>query len=146
MNFVAAPPVIEEPALDLTPLVGTFWYLSAFGPTPILPGMEITARFDINDDGVTGEISGSGGCNAYNATIGQNFVIGPIASTQKACQGQVMDQETAYFAWLGSAYGFNRAGDQLLISTADGVLTFNSTPILDQTRELQNTNWYLISY
>ncbi|MFN2105389.1 MAG: META domain-containing protein, partial [Candidatus Promineifilaceae bacterium] len=152
MNFVAVPPVIEEPepALDLTPLAGTFWYLSALDNTPILPGTEITAGFSINEDGVTGEISGSGGCNAYNAGIGapfgQNFVIGPIASTQKACQGQVMDQETAYFAWLGSAYGFNRAGDQLLISTADGVLTFNSTPILDQTRELQNTNWYLISY
>ena len=44
------------------------------------------------------------------------------------------------------AYGFDRAGDQLLISTANGVLTFNSTPILDQTRELQNVTWYMVSY
>ena len=146
MNFVAIPPEIEEPALDLTPLAGTFWYLSALGDNPILAGTEITAGFDINEDGMTGEISGSGGCNAYNATIGENFAIGPIANTQKACQQPVMDQEANYFAWLGTAYGFDRAGDQLLISTANGILTFNSAPILDQARELQNKTWYLISY
>jgi heat shock protein HslJ len=146
MNFVATQPEVEGPALDLTPLAGTFWYLSAIGDSPIVPGTEITAGFEINEGGVTGEISGSGGCNAYNAAIGENFVIGPIASTKKACQGPVMEQETTYFAWLSSAYGYDRAGDQLLIPTANGVLTFNSTPILDQSRDLQNTTWYLISY
>ena len=55
-------------------------------------------------------------------------------------------QESAYFTWLSTAYGFDRAGDQLLVSTANGVLTFNSTPILDQTRELQNMTWYMVSY
>ena len=146
MNFVATQPEITEPALDLTPLADTFWYLSAMGDTPILPGTEITAGFAVNEDGVTGEISGSGGCNAYNAALGENFTVGAITSTKKACPQPVMDQETAYFAWLSGAYGFDRAGDQLLISTANGVLTFNSTPILDQARELQNTTWYLISY
>lgn len=146
LNFVAIPPEVEETALDLTPLAGTFWYLSAIGDTPILAGTEITAGFDINEDGVTGEISGSGGCNGYNAVIGENFMIGPIASTKKACQQPVMEQENVYFNWLSTAYGFDRAGDQLLIPTANGVLTFNSTPILDQSRELQNTTWYLISY
>ncbi len=146
MNFVATQPDVEGPALDLTPLAGTFWYLSAIGDTPIVPGTEITAGFEIDEGGVTGQISGSGGCNAYNAALGENFTVGPIASTKKACQAAVMDQETTYFAWLSSAYGFDRAGDQLLVPTASGVLTFNSTPILDQVRELQNTTWYLISY
>jgi heat shock protein HslJ len=146
MNFVATQPDVEGPALDLTPLTGTFWYLSAMGDTPILAGTEITAGFDIKEDGVTGEISGSGGCNAYNAALGENFAVGAIASTKKACPPPVMDQENAYFAWLSSAYGFDRAGDQLLIPTSNGVLTFSSTPVLDQSRELQNTTWYLISY
>jgi heat shock protein HslJ len=146
MNFVAMPPEVEEPVLDLTPLAGTFWYLSAIGDTPILAGTEITAGFDINEDGVTGEISGSGGCNGYNAAIGENFTVSPIASTKKVCQQPVMDQENTYFTWLSTAYGYDRAGDQLLIPTANGVLTFNSTPILDQSRELQNKTWYLISY
>ncbi len=146
MNFVATQPDVEESALDLMPLAGTFWYLSAIGDTAILAGSEVTAGFEIDESGVTGEISGTGGCNAYNAAIGENFTVGPIASTQKACQAAVMEQETTYFAWLSTAYGYDRAGDQLLIPTANGVLTFNSTPILDQSRELQNTTWYLISY
>lgn len=145
LNFAATVPPVPE-ALDLTPLNNTFWYLSAIGETLILPGSEITAAFTIDEGGKTGTMSGSGGCNGYNAPIGENFVIGSIASTQKACEQAVMDQESQYFAWLQSAYGYNRAGDQLLISTTNGVLTFNSTPILDQSRELQNITWYGLSY
>ena len=145
LNFVATHPEVED-VLDLTPLDNTFWYLSAMDDNPILPGTEITAGFQINDDGVTGEVSGSGGCNGYNAAIGENFNIGPIASTRKACAQPVMNQESSYFSWLQTAYGFDRAGDQLLVSTANGVLTFNSTPILDQAHELQNITWYMISY
>ncbi|MFN2135837.1 MAG: META domain-containing protein, partial [Candidatus Promineifilaceae bacterium] len=150
MNFVATQPEIEPepevPALDLTPLAGTFWYLSAMGDTPILSGTEITAAFEVNEDGVTGAVSGSAGCNAYNADIGPNFAVGPVATTQKACEPAVMSQESTYLTWLGSAYDFDRAGDQLLVSTANGVLIFNSSPILDQARELQNGTWYVISY
>ena len=145
LNFVATQPPVDE-VLDLTPLDNTFWYLSAIGDKPILPGTEVTAQFDVNDDGVSGEMSGSGGCNAYNTAIGENFAIGPIASTRRACEQVVMEQESTYFAWLQSAYDYDRAGDQLLISTANGVLTFNSTPVLDQAHELQNVTWYLVSY
>ncbi len=146
LNFEATQPEIGEETVDLTPLAGTFWYLSAFGDNPVLPGTEITAGFNINEDGITGDVSGSGGCNAYNASIGPNFSVAPIASTKKACQQAVGQQESSYFTWLQSAYGFDRAGNQLLISTANGILTFNSTPILDQANELQNITWYLISY
>ncbi|MCA9990251.1 MAG: META domain-containing protein [Pseudomonadales bacterium] len=147
LNFVATqpPPVVGE-ALDLTPLQGTFWYLSAIGDSTTRPGTEITAQFDINDDGTTGAISGSGGCNGYNAAIGENFAVGPIASTARACDQPVMDQESTYFTWLQTAYAFNRAGDQLLLSTASGILTFNSRPVLDQAHLLVNRTWYLLSY
>jgi heat shock protein HslJ len=145
LNFVATPPPVEE-VLDLTPLANTFWYLASIGEQPILPGAEVTAQFAINEDGVTGAMSGSGGCNAYQADIGQNFVISPIATTQKACDQAVMDQESTYLAWLGTAYTYDRAGDQLLIPTANGVLTFHSQPILDQRHLLQNVTWHLVSY
>jgi len=145
LNYVATQPVIEGEAMDLTPLQGTFWYLSAIGDTQIIPGSEITAGFVINEDGVTGEVSGSGGCNGYNAPIGENFVIGPIASTQKLCEEAITEQEGGYFDWLSKAYDYDRAGDQLLISTANGVLTYNSTPILDQANELVNKTWYLVT-
>ena len=146
LNFVATPPPVAEEALDLTPLQGTFWYLSAIGDNSIIPGTEITAGFSIDEGGTTGTINGSGGCNGYNAAIGENFAVGPIQTTSKACDTAVMEQEGGYFDWLSKAYSYDRAGDQLLISTANGVLTFNSTPILDQAHLLQNVTWYLLSY
>ncbi len=146
LTFEGSPISVEADALDLTPLAGTFWYLSAFGDQTILPGTEVTAQFDINEDGITGTISGTGSCNGYNAAIGPNFVIGPIASTLRACEPAVSQQETTYFSWLETAQGFSRVGDQLLIPTANGVLTFNSTPILDQANLLRNVTWYLVSY
>ena len=144
LNFVATPPE-GEAVIDLTPLADTFWYLLSIGDNALLPFTEITAGFTVNDDGITGAVSGSSGCNAYNAAIGQNFSMGPIVSTQKACPTEVLDQEGGYLDWLGKAYNYSRAGDQLLISTANGVLTYNSTPVLDQSLELQNKTWYLVS-
>ncbi len=144
LNFEATEPPVAA-VVDLTPLNGTFWYLASFNGNPLVPGTEITAGFIVHEGGLTGEISGSGGCNAYNAAIGENFGIGPIASTRKACAQPVMDQEGGYFDWLANAYGFDRAGDQLLISTVHGVLVFNSYPTLDQSAELQNVTWHLVS-
>jgi heat shock protein HslJ len=126
MNFMATQPPVVEEVLDLTPLDNTTWYLTAMGDQPVLPGSEVSAAFEINADGVTGQLSGSGGCNGYNAAIGEGFAIGPIASTQRACELEVMDQESAFFTWLGTAYDYDRAGDQLLISTGDGILTFGA--------------------
>lgn len=148
LTFEGSPLPVEPetPALDLTPLDNTFWFLSAIGDTTVLPGVQVTAQFDINDDGVTGTMAGSAGCNNYNAPLDPNFVVGPIATTQKACEAAVMQQEATYLDWLSTAQGFSRAGDQLLIPTANGVLTFNSTPILDQANLLQNVTWYLVSY
>lgn len=145
MTFMATQPPVEEGALDLSPLDDTFWYLAAIGDNSLLPFTEITAGFTVDEGGLTGAISGSGGCNAYNAAIGENFAVGPIVSTQRACPQEVMDQEGGYFDWLSKAYVFSRAGDQLLISTANGVLTYSSRPVQDQSRELQSSTWYLVS-
>jgi heat shock protein HslJ len=144
LNFQATQPEIGE-GIDLTPLADTFWYLLSIGDNALLPYTEITAGFEIDEGGLTGTISGSSGCNAYNAQIGENFAIGTIATTQKACPQEVLDQEGGYLDWLSKAFGYDRAGDQLLISTANGVLTYNSTPVLDQSQELQSGPWYLVS-
>ncbi|WP_119387950.1 YbaY family lipoprotein [Taklimakanibacter lacteus] len=50
-----------------------------------------------------GKITGSGGCNRFTgrATIaGENFTIGPVASTNMACSPAIMDQEQKFFAAL----------------------------------------------
>jgi heat shock protein HslJ len=145
LNFAATQPPVEE-VLDLTPLANTFWYLTAIGEQSVLPGVDVTAQFAINEDGVTGTMGGSAGCNSYSAEIGRNFAISPIATTQRACSQAVMDQEQTYLSWLATAYTYSRAGDQLLIPTANGVLTYGSQPVLDQSRELQNVTWWGVSY
>ncbi len=147
LNFEATEPP-AAPAVDMTPLNGTFWYLASFNGNPLVPGSEITAGFNVAEGGLTGEISGSGGCNAYNAAIDAtagSFTVGPIASTRRACDQPLMDQEGGYFDWLSNAYDYDRAGDQLLISTVHGVLVYNTYPTLDQSAELQNKTWYLVS-
>ena len=144
LNFVATQPE-GEPVIDLTPLANTFWYLLSIGDNALIPYTQITAGFEINEDGGTGLVSGSGGCNAYNAEVTAPFTVGPIGSTRMACPNEVMEQEGGYFDWLSKAYTYSRAGDQLLVSTANGVLTYNSTPVQNQIQELQSAKWYLVS-
>jgi heat shock protein HslJ len=60
-----------------------------------------------------------------------------------------MEQEQAYLAALQTISGYSIAGDQLLMPSDFGVLTYSSTQpesTLDQTAELQNITWYLVSY
>jgi len=147
LNFVATPPIVE-PVIDLTPLAGTFWYLLSIGDNALIPYTEITAAFEVDEGGQTGTVSGSSGCNAYNAGVSTSegyFMVTPGASTAKACAHEVMEQEGGYMDWLSRAYAYHLAGDQLLISTEHGVLTYNSTPVQDQSQELQNKTWYLLS-
>ncbi len=147
LNFVASPPEVEE-GIDLTPLAGTFWYLRSIGDNALIPYTEITAAFEVDEGGQTGTVSGSSGCNAYNAGVSTSegyFMVSPGASTTKACANEVMEQEGGYMDWLSRAYAYHLAGDQLLISTEHGVLTYNSTAVQDQSQELQNKTWYLLS-
>jgi heat shock protein HslJ len=144
LTFEGTPPPVEE-ILDLTPLANTFWYLLSIGDNALLPQTQITAGFAVLEGGTTGTIRGSAGCNSYNAAIGENFAVGPIATTRRACATDVMEQEGGYLDWLSKAYDYTRAGDQLLISTANGILTYNSRPVPDQSQELQDVTWYLVS-
>ena len=100
------------------------------GPNPVLPGTQTTATFAINADGQTGTISGSGGCNTYNAPITGVLTVGPVASTKKFCPEPpgLMNQEARYLAALQSATSFTRAYNQLLINTRNGLLVFYNSP------------------
>lgn len=147
LNFVATPPVVEE-GLTLNPLAGTFWYLLSIGDNALIPYTQITAGFNVDESGVTGTVSGDSGCNAYNAGVSTEsgaFAVSPIVTTAKACENNVMEQEGGYLDWLSRAYAYNRVGNQLLISTQHGILTYNSSPVQNQIQELQNRTWYLVS-
>ena len=135
----------------MSDLNGTTWYLWNINTTPILAGTTIYAQFAINADGASGTISGSAGCNTYVASFGDNLGVQTTLNATQNCNSPkgVMDQEKAYVADLSRAFGYWQTGDQLIINTGTGVLTYNrSKPgsSFDQTHLLVGPTWYLISY
>ena len=95
--------------------------------TSILIGSEITATFA--DDGT---LSGSAGCNTYNASYtadGDAMEIDPPSSTKMACPepGGVMDQEAAYLAALPTAVGFRVNGGMLELLSTEGTAVVTYT-------------------
>ncbi len=135
----------------LKDLNGTTWYLWYMNNTPIMPGTSIYAQFTINSDGASGTINGSAGCNTYVATFGDNLGVKTSLNATQSCNSPkgVMDQEKAYVSMLSRAFGYWQTGDQLILNTGQGVLTYRSTKpgsSNDQTHLLVGPNWYLISY
>jgi heat shock protein HslJ len=132
LNFTAFVPTITPPPSGgpLTPLNNTRWWLVMMGPNPVLPGTQTTATFAINADGQSGTISGSAGCNTYNAPITGVLTFGPVASSKKLCPEPpgLMNQEARYLAALQNATSFTQAYNQLLINTRNGLLVFYNSP------------------
>ncbi|HIK14673.1 MAG TPA: META domain-containing protein [Leptolyngbyaceae cyanobacterium M33_DOE_097] len=96
-------------------------------PMPmVLPrSPEVTAEFEGD------RLYGSGGCNRFNGgfeTSDGSLAIGPLASTFKACEEAIMQQETKYLQALQGAqrYEVNRDGLQIFYQTeqGSGVLRF----------------------
>ncbi|MFC2030667.1 META domain-containing protein [Chloroflexota bacterium] len=113
----------EEAPAD--PLAGTKWQARSYysgeaaGMASPLDGTQLTAEF------TGGTISGSAGCNTYNAGYtldGDSLSVGDAASTMMFCgepEG-TMDQETAYLAALQSAGSFKLGTGQLQILNDQG--------------------------
>jgi heat shock protein HslJ len=94
----------------------------------LIIGTEITAMF-----GEDGTLSGSAGCNNYNATYESEaapggaegtIAIGPSATTRKFCAEPegTMDQEGLYLAALEMADVYRIDGDRLQLRTSEGSL------------------------
>lgn len=72
--------------------------------------------------GANGEMTGNGGCNNFGGSYklnGERLIIGPIMSTKKACMGDVMQQETAFFQALQKAHRVAATRLKLVIYDAD---------------------------
>jgi len=123
--FVGSYPQIAGEG-PLTPLDGTEWQLTSIDTKMVLPDSEVTILFDINPDGSTGTISGSGGCNTYNARIEQVFALSPIIVSTAICDSPagVMEQEGAYLTALQEAKDIWIGGDRLRIRTNQETLYF----------------------
>jgi heat shock protein HslJ len=117
--------VVDAP---LAPLDGTQWWLASIDTFVAVPGTEVTLLFDINPDGRTGTVSGSGGCNTYSAQIVDHFALSQISATSALCDtpAGIMEQESAYLSALGTANGVFLEGDTLRITTPLETLIFTN--------------------
>ena len=108
--------------VSLDDLMGTSWVLTDFNLNndPVQGDAMISAAF------ADGQVSGSAGCNNYNATVssegGQALTIGPAISTMMACEEPAMSQETKYLSALQGAMQWSYYLGNLAITyqTEDG--------------------------
>jgi heat shock protein HslJ len=117
VSMVAVEPVSVENRL---------WDVTAYnngrgGFTSIIIGSELSMFFE------GGTVSGSAGCNTYNAAYeleDNNIKIGPAAATKKMCDDPkgVMDQEQEFLAALESVAVYKIDGDRIEMRTAEGSL------------------------
>ncbi len=123
-------------------LVGAMWLADAVGGQPPVAGTSVTAQFTAD-----GAVSGSGGCNRYRGTYtvtgGEITIAEAIASTMMACEPEVMEQESAYFAALTAARTFAVSGDGLALSDASGAVV---TSFVAQSQELAGTTWSVTGF
>jgi heat shock protein HslJ len=115
-------------------LAGTQWRATGINNgkeavVSVVTGSEVTAVF-----GEDGKLTGSAGCNNYNASYsveGQAIQIGAPASTRRMCaepQG-VMEQEAAYLAALPRAATFQASGEELTLRDAEGAMLVHYTRV-----------------
>jgi heat shock protein HslJ len=81
------------------------------------PGVAPTATF------ADGTVSGSTGCNRYNAPYtvdGDSLEIGPVASTLMACPSPRDAIESAYVGALDRVVAWAIDGEELMLSDDEG--------------------------
>lgn len=94
------------------PLNGSAWLLVSLEERAPIPGVEITADFDV------GSVHGSSGCNSFRGSYqvnGDRIEFREIGSTLMAClvpEG-AMDQEQKFVALLSSSESFQIVDGQL---------------------------------
>jgi len=114
-------------------LEGTTWAFTAFIEEKMVEGtamplpmvMDLLAEAEITATFEDGTVSGSAGCNTYNAayTFDGSFVTfeTPVA-TEMACSDPagVMEQEQRYLGFLKDVTAYRIVGNQLRLETGDG--------------------------
>jgi heat shock protein HslJ len=99
-------------------LPGSAWQVKTFaGQTP-LADHPITFEFD-NE----GSVSGDASCNRFGGSCsidGSKIEVGPLRSTRRACEPEIMQQEQKFLALLGAATAWTMDGDELVLTAPDG--------------------------
>jgi len=107
-------------------LPGSAWLVKTFaGQTPVADHA-ITFEFD-NE----GNIAGDGSCNRFGGSCkieGDKIEVGPLRSTRRACEPEVMQQEHKFLALLGAAATWAMDGDELVLTAPEGEIRARRAP------------------
>src|SRR5262249_48785357 len=106
------------------------WVLEYFSNEDKSAGHDMTAAQITLKFAADETLSGSGGCNNYSGTYtvsGQQMTISKLASTQKACEQAVMDNETKYLQQLSAVNAYNVNNSKLELTYASGTTTNTMT-------------------
>ena len=101
-------------------LPGSAWQVITFAGQAPLADHPITFEFD-NE----GNIAGDASCNRFGGTCtieGNAMKVGPLRSTRRACEPDVMQQEHKFLALLGSVTNWSLEGEELVLTAQDGVI------------------------
>ncbi|MFM8810533.1 MAG: META domain-containing protein [Chthoniobacterales bacterium] len=94
-------------------LPGSAWEVTTYaGQTP-LADHPITFEFDTE-----GNIAGDASCNRFGGTCtieGNTIKVGPLRSTRRACEPEIMQQEHKFLALLGSVTTWQIDSDGVLV-------------------------------
>lgn len=100
-------------------LQGAEWTVESIAGVAIVPNTKVTITF-----GTDGNISGTGGCNRFNAgytLTGEGLSVTTGMRTQMACEPPIMKQEDRFMDVLGQVQGFEVPGPgRLILLTGKG--------------------------
>lgn len=108
---------METNATSFT-LPGSAWKVITFaGQTP---SADHPLTFEFDNEG---NIAGDGSCNRFGGACqieGDKIKVGPLRSTRRACEPEVMQQEHKFLAVLGTATAWSVEGDELVLTGSEG--------------------------
>lgn len=124
----------------MTKLAGTQWRLDKIRGSAVLQTTTITANFAL------AKLSGSAGCNTYNAAyfnLADRITISLPAATLKACPAPILAQEQIYLAALIAARRYTATDEILQLQDVNGSELLSYTR---QANKLPGTSWNVTAY
>lgn len=113
----------STPNVDLAGEWRLVSYGAASSPTPALPGVETTIRFE------NGQVSGNVGCNSFGGAYklkGNMLTFGPVMSTLMFCEATSAQEQGVLSLFAdGVALSVQMDGDTLRIVSPDGLTVVN---------------------
>jgi len=91
-----------------------------------------------------GQLTMQAGCNTMFGSVmveGGQLLVGVLGTTEIGCADDLMRQDGAIAGFIESRPDVDLDGDRLVLSTAQGTLTFTDREVADPDRPLVGTMW-----